>query len=816
MCAYDRSGQNLLIDDFEDEDLDLPEQEGRLGQWYSYEEVAGDHQLANGELDAPRLESYWAAHTSGKRSRIVGGFWCSVERLRVRQHPIRRFALLIRGTSNPINVALLTPGVVPFSNGGTCTEEDEGGCWDAYRQEVEVSEQWREFFLPFSEFEQGGYGQDAGPLDLTRIRTIEFQSDAGVFEYWVDDLSFYIEEVYTELPDDTGSTASDSTASDSTTDVTRRRATRGVCRRRRRTRRTSGRAKPKTRRQSRTGGRMMASRMRMFAAVWVIPLLAACGTSPTTKDPEPATTDQTGEPSDAAAPSTSVGECETPTPGAAPLRRLSNFEYENSVADLTGSPELAKKVSATLVREPTSLGFRNSASALTIPPLLAEKYVQAALDVAHDAIDLPGWFPCALDAADQACIQTFVEDFGKRAYRRPLTREELVRFSELYAKSITEEGDYRKAVEWVVATMLSSSNFLFRVELDGDASAVHQLSPYEMAQRLSYLLWQTMPDDELFRAAEAGELATDEGLEAQTRRMLKDERAFRVYEFFEQWLNVDELLSVTRDPESYPEYRPALQERLGLESRMFVNHLLANGGTLEELFTADYTFADTTLAAHYGLAPVDAAAGFAQVEAPGRSGILTQAGLLIHDHAKSSSMVRRGLKVRTDWLCQTVNAPPADVDVSPPVLDGTLTQRQRLEAHRTEPSCEGCHMLMDPVGAIFDGFDALGRARTMDEAGAAIEVGGDLIGTRDIDGHYDSVGALGKALANSEQVRDCVVQQSFRFFFGRELESADTCSKAQIKQGFARRGYKLEDLIMSLMRSDQFRYRKPVPDTETP
>jgi hypothetical protein len=549
---------------------------------------------------------------------------------------------------------------------------------------------------------------------------------------------------------------------------------------------------------------MKFQRIGAARCTWLLPLVIACGTQASTTQ-EGAGSDVSSEPELAS----SGSECDVPSPGPSPLRRLSNFEYENSVADLTGSTELAKKVSAMLVREPTSLGFRNSASALTIPPLLAEKYVQAAMEIAHEAMDISGWFPCDVEAVDQACTQRFVEDFGKRAYRRPLTREELTRFSDLYNQSIAEEGDYRTAVEWVVATMLSSSNFLFRVELDGDATDVHRPADYEVAQRLSYLLWQTMPDEELFRAAAASELTTDEGLEAQTLRMLGDERAFRVYEFFEQWLNVDELLSVTRDAEVYPEYRPALQERFALESRRFVNHLLANSGTLEDLFSADYTFADTTLAAHYGLSPVEPTAGFDRVPAPGRSGILTQAGLLIHDHAKSSSIVRRGLKVRTDWLCQIVPAPPADVDVSPPVVDGTLTQKQRLEAHRTEASCEGCHKLMDPIGAIFEGFDALGRPRTVDEGGAPIELGGEVVGAGDLDGYYGDVRALGQRLAKSEQVRDCVVRQSFRFFFGREVEAADECALNQIKNGFASRGYRLDDLIMSLTRSDQFKYRNP-------
>jgi hypothetical protein len=281
-----------------------------------------------------------------------------------------------------------------------------------------------------------------------------------------------------------------------------------------------------------------------------------------------------------------------------------------------------------------------------------------------------------------------------------------------------------------------------------------------------------------------------------------------VYEFFEQWLDIDELGSVTRDANVYPEYGGHLSNLLAAESRAFLYELLAKDGTLKDLFSAEYTLANHDLAQHYGLSPAPASADFIKVAAPGRAGILTQAGLLVHDHAGSTSMVRRGLKLRTDFLCQIVPAPPADVDVSPPVLDGEFTQRERLNLHSTEPSCAGCHNLMDPIGALFDGFDALGRARTKDEAGAAIESGGDVVGSLDVDGHYDSVQQLGVALSTSPEVQACVVRQAFRFFYGRELTVQDKCTVDQIMHGFERNQFRLSDLILSLTRSDQFRFRK--------
>lgn len=499
--------------------------------------------------------------------------------------------------------------------------------------------------------------------------------------------------------------------------------------------------------------------------------------------------------------------CAEPAPGPAPLRRLSNFEYRNTLADLTGDQALAALATGQLVREPTSLGFRNSASALTIPSLLAEQYVQIAVDVAHQAMDRPGWFPCSLDTISQQCTQDFVESFGKRVYRRPLVREEIERYSVLYNNAIEREGDYRKAIEWVVATLLSSPHFLFRVELDPQNGQLGRPNGYEMAQRLSYLLWQTMPDAELFRAADAGELESSGAVVEQARRMLADPKAYRVYEFFEQWLDLDELESVTRNTTMYPEYTPELRARFSAETKAFVYDLLANGGTLKDLFAAEYTFADAELARHYGLPSAGLGTTFEKVSAPGRSGVLTQPRLIVHDHPASTSIVRRGLKLRTDLLCQVIPAPPADVDVTPPVIDGTVTQKQRLEEHRSDPSCSGCHALMDPVGTIFEDFDALGRKRSTDEGGAPVDPGGELLGSRDADGFYGSAQELGRALAGSTDARECIVRQAFRFFYGRELDASDQCTARQIMAGFERRNYRLDDLILTLTLSDQFLFR---------
>lgn len=209
-------GEDLVIDDFEDGDSELPQQEDRSGRWYAYEETTGDHGLVIAELETPRLGSTWAAHTSSTEHGDWAGFGVQLSECVYDASGYVGLHFWIRGTSAPINVAILTPGVVPVDNGGSCVEEEGRPCWDSHKHRIEVTDEWREHFLPFSTFAQAGYGQDAGPLDLKRMRSLEFQSEAGAFDVWVDDVSFYIEAVYTPLdPDADDAGVNDSGSSDS-------------------------------------------------------------------------------------------------------------------------------------------------------------------------------------------------------------------------------------------------------------------------------------------------------------------------------------------------------------------------------------------------------------------------------------------------------------------------------------------------------------------------------------------------------------------------------------------------------------------------
>jgi hypothetical protein len=508
--------------------------------------------------------------------------------------------------------------------------------------------------------------------------------------------------------------------------------------------------------------------------------------------------------------------CKTPSPGRAPLRRLSNAEYRNTVGDLFANvPSVAGLVAtatASFPPEPESLGFRNSADYLTVPSLAAQKYLDAAEQLAEAAAAAPNFVTCAGGTQDVNCANTFIASFGKKVYRRPLAAEDTARYTALYNKAIGAGYDFKTGIEWIVFAMLQSSQFLYRFELGGTPAATYtKPSQYELASRLSYLYWQSMPDATLFSAADKGELGTQAQLETQARRLLADPKSSRLVDYFDQWLDLDTVQDITRDATIYAKVDPNLPSLLMSETNAFVSDLLKSPtGSFDQLLSAPYTFANAALAKHYGLTG-PTGTDFVKVDAPGRAGVLTQGMMIAHDKATRTSIVRRGLKVRTDVLCQIVPAPPPDVDTNLDKLGANLTQRQRLEQHRTVTSCNACHQLMDPIGVVFEGFDAVGRKRTVDETGAAVSTTSTLTLTQDANGDVADVVALGQKLAKSDQVRGCYVTNSFRFFYGREVEAPDACSMARLLTDFKGTSYNLTELLVSLTRTDAFLYR-PLPE----
>jgi hypothetical protein len=504
--------------------------------------------------------------------------------------------------------------------------------------------------------------------------------------------------------------------------------------------------------------------------------------------------------------------CTTPNPGSAPLRRLSNAEYRNTVTDLFPEVTDIASVVATATREfppeAESLGFRNSAQFLTVQSLNAQRYMDAAELIAEKAAQASSFVPCTpASGKELECAKTFIQAFGKRAYRRAVTAEESTRYEALFQKALASY-DFRTGVEWTVFSVLQSPDFLYRVELGAPSTAATtRPTANETAARLSYLFWQSQPDVALTALAESGGLDTPAKIEAQARVMLADARSDRLFQYFTEWLDLDRLDDFSRDATVFPGLPQNLPDLYEGETRAFVRSLLGRAdGNFGELLTAPYTYANKNLATFYGLSGPSGDA-FERVADTRRSGILTQAFLMAQDKPYRTSIVRRGLKLRTDVLCQNIPAPPNDVVLNLDSGGGDLSQRERLEQHRKDATCAGCHNLLDPVGVVFESFDAVGRYRTLDEGGKPISTASELTATVTANGAVADVRELGARLADSDEAKNCYITQSFRFFFGREVETADACSIARLRDTFDKQKLSLSELLIGLTQTDAFLYR---------
>jgi len=504
-----------------------------------------------------------------------------------------------------------------------------------------------------------------------------------------------------------------------------------------------------------------------------------------------------------------------------PIRRLTGFEYNRTVRDLLGDTSNPADV---LPPEEEVAGFNNQAAALTSSDLLIEQYMKVAEDVSERAVGNMGALvpDCDPDLdGNDACASSFIEDFGKRAFRRPLSQTEIERFKSVFDWAIADAdlGRFEDGIEVVLQAMLQSPSFLYRPEL-GDGTPIEgdvvPFTSWEMATKLSYMLWNTMPDDALFVAAEADELRTKEQVAAQATRMLEDEKARDlVRNFHTQWLQLTHLDSVTKDTAVYPAYQSSLRGLWKEEIQTFVEQVILEGdGSLESLLTANYSFMNEELAGFYGDDVLDSVSGSefrqVQVDPERRAGFLTSAGLMAtHANANQSSPVFRGKFVREQLMCNTLPLPPNDLVIEPPQLDPTKTTKEQFEEIGANPACAGCHTLMNPIGFIFEHYDGIGQWRDQ-QNGKSIDATGEVVQTDDIDGDYDGAVELASALAGSTQVRECVSSQWFRFAYNRTVTAEDSCSVEQLNDVFRSSGFNIKALLVALTQTNAFLYRRAV------
>jgi hypothetical protein len=506
-------------------------------------------------------------------------------------------------------------------------------------------------------------------------------------------------------------------------------------------------------------------------------------------------------------PPVTAADCKGLNVGPSPVRRLTHVEYNNAVADLLGDTTRP----ANEFPDDSQAGlFKNTASLQTVPPLLAEGYLNAAAQLAERANvrDLTG---CDLAAA--SCVPDFIQRFGRRAYRRPLNQAEGQRLQQVFENARTK-ADPETGVRAVVASVLVAPQFLYFFEVGGQdtpTAGVKKLAPFEVAARLGSLLWASLPDETLLNAAASGQLATREQVSAQAQRMLKDPRARAATNvFYEQWFGMHELDTANKDTMLFPNFAE-LRTSMREETVRFVNHVVWEAdGKLSTLLAAPYTFVDAKLAAVYGVTP-PSGQGFERVslDPAERGGVVTQAFMLAgYSGMSETSPFKRGAWLRTRLLCQDLPAPPNEVPPLPEPKEG-VSLRERAEQHTSVAACASCHKMIDGLGFGLEQFDAIGKLRTMDH-GKAVDTSGEVTETNDIDGKFNGGAELAKLLAKSAQVRDCAPTQWLRYAMARPETKEDACSLDQLKRSFSSSGGNLKELLLALTQTDAFlHYRRP-------
>lgn len=492
--------------------------------------------------------------------------------------------------------------------------------------------------------------------------------------------------------------------------------------------------------------------------------------------------------------------CQFISPGETPLRRLTAEEYNNSVRDIF---DFAQIPTQDFSPDERVGGFEaNTISAVT--ELQAEEYQNASEEVAQAVVaSLDGVLS---NDADEATVRQFIESYGTKAFRRPLSTEEVDALYGLYDTGRTEI-DAAAGTEMVVMAMLQSPKFLYRLEVGEDATEeVVELTDYEMASRMSYFLWGTTPDDSLLSAAEAGELSTRDEIEAQARRMMDDPRARdRINAVFAQWLQIDGIDEVDK---ADPAWTDEMRTSMASETRAFIDDVIWEGeGTVDALLTADYTFVDQNTAEIYGV-PAPDGDGMQRVDLPdGRRGILAQAGVLA-TYGYGQIPVHRGKFVRDAFLCLPTPEPPNMIEPLETVEGESMRSKAEKRMNADTEGCAGCHAMMDGIGLAFDHYDELGRYQTEDQFGNPLTGDGEILYTDETDGEVDGVAGLAQKLADSPEVQSCVSQQFFRYAVARMNGDSDSCSLYMIDQALAESGNDVREMFVAITTTDAFRYRR--------
>jgi len=520
---------------------------------------------------------------------------------------------------------------------------------------------------------------------------------------------------------------------------------------------------------------------------------AACSDSSHTATPE------SGDAGDAGAP-TPVASYDV---GALGIHRLNSTEYDNTIRDLLGDDS---KPSAAFPPDDGADSFTNIADALTISPLLFEAYESAAERLATGASSNPSIVTCEDTQSTADCVEAVMSRFLPRAFRRPVTSAEIARYVQIALNVTAVGGSRTDGLQGAIQAVLLSPNFLFRIESDpkpGDTTP-HLVNDYELASRLSYFLWSSMPDDVLFQYAKAGTLSHPDVFDRQLNRMLEDPKAQTLIDTFATpWL-LHAFDDASPDASIYPEWSDELRADMRGETRAFLGSFLFQDQSFADILDARFTYMNARLATHYGIAGPSSTKLQRVTLQPGshRGGLLTQASVLTMTSVSTrTSPVRRGEWVLAELLCAPPPPPPPGV----PPLEATIsvgTMRQRMDAHRKNPICATCHTQMDPIGFALEHYDGIGQWRDTDQ-GLPIDASGQLPGGLPIDGEMQ----LAAAIKSDPRFSRCATRKMFTFALGRVVQGFDEARLLDLTNRFGSGNYRLRALITDIVHTDAFRMR---------
>ncbi|HEX6765484.1 MAG TPA: DUF1592 domain-containing protein [Polyangiaceae bacterium] len=491
--------------------------------------------------------------------------------------------------------------------------------------------------------------------------------------------------------------------------------------------------------------------------------------------------------------------------------RLTHAQYQAAILELFG---IADSPSASFAPDATNgFQFDNSVD-LRVDARLGPQYRAAAESVAErvagDAAILARIVPC--EAADTACPAEFVASFGHRAFRRPLTTEETTRLTTLFSQgpTLVASGDsFKDGVRLVVEAVLQSPKFLYRNELGDETNAdgLIVLDDWEIASRLSFFLWNSIPDGALLDAAESGELSSEDGVRTTVTRLLADPKALAtIVSFHAQAWQFARFSRIGPDADTYPDAPADLATRVDASARRFVEEVARENGGLSEFLTAPYAFADSELAPLYGKSVSGNALTRVDFTAGERKGFLMQLGFLAsHAYAIKTDPIHRGLFVLRDLLCRTIPDPPAGASQTPlPETDEPIeTTREEISLLTGQDLCLGCHIDINAPGFAFESFDAVGAARTL-ENDTPVDTTGELT----LDGNtvtFADAGELVEALAQSSEAKSCYAGKWLSFAYGRRLASDDEPSRTALST----EPLGVEDTARAVATTRAFLFRAP-------